>query len=151
MQFYKKYLNYTNLIILSQSDFFELIEKDNSIKFINENTLISKEAINKFLQAERSVNITRDYWYEQQFLKMAYSRICKNEYYLIWDADTIPIKFIPLFENDHPFFDMKTEHNIPYFQAMERLLPNLKLSDMSHISEQQIWRDSNDKKLSNRE
>ena len=138
IKFYKKYLNYTNLIILSQSDSFELIEKDNSIKFINENTLISKEAINKFLQAERSVNIIRDFWYEQQFLKMAYSRICKNEYYLIWDSDTIPIKFIRLFENDHPFFDMKTEHNIPYFQAMERLLPNLKLSDMSYISEHQI-------------
>ena len=69
---------------------------------------------------------------------MAYSRICKNEYYLIWDADTIPIKSIQLFKNNHPFFDMKTEHHIPYFQTIKRLLPDLKFSNKSYISEHQM-------------
>ena len=138
IKFYRKYLNYTNLIILSQSDSYELIQKYNSVIFINEDTLVSKEEINKFLQTERSIITTRDYWYEQQFLKMAYSRICKNEYYLIWDADTIPIKSIQLFKNNHPFFDMKTEHHIPYFQTMKRLLPDLKFSNKSYISEHQM-------------
>jgi len=138
IKFYRKYLNYTNLIILSQSDSYELIQKYNSVIFINEDTLVSKEEINKFLQTERSIITTRDYWYEQQFLKMAYSRICKNEYYLIWDADTIPIKSILFFKNNHPFFDMKTEHHIPYFQTMKRLLPDLKFSNKSYISEHQM-------------
>ena len=138
IKFYRKYLNYTNLIILSQSDSYELIQKYNSVIFINEDTLVSKEEINKFLQTERSIITTRDYWYQQQFLKMAYSRICKNEYYLIWDADTIPIKSIQLFKNNHPFFDMKTEHHIPYFQTMKRLLPDLKFSNKSYISEHQM-------------
>ena len=138
IKFYRKYLNYTNLIIISPASSSHFINKDNSIRFINEDTLVPKAAINKFLQVERSRTTFKDYWYEQQFLKMAYSRICKNEYYLIWDADTIPIKFIPLFENDHPFFDMKTEHHIPYFQTMKRLLPDLKFSNKSYISEHQM-------------
>ena len=138
IKFYKKYLNYTNIIILSPIDSSQIINKDNSIIFINEDTLVPKAAINKFLQEERSLTTFRDIWYEQQFLKMAYSRICKNEYYLIWDADTIPLKSIQLFENEHPFFDMKIEHNEPYFQTMKRLLSNLTFSNMSYISEHQM-------------
>ena len=138
IKFYRKYLNFTNLVILSQSDSYSIIQKYNSVIFINEDTLVSKEEINKFLQTERSIITTRINWYEQQFLKMAYSRICKNEYYLIWDADTIPIKSIQLFKNNHPFFDMKTEHHIPYFQTIKRLLPDLKFSNKSYISEHQM-------------
>ena len=77
-------------------------------------------------------------WYLQQFLKMAYSRICKNEYYLIWDSDTIPIKRIQMFENGHPIFDMKTEHHIPYFITMSRLIQDLKFMNFSYISEHMI-------------
>ena len=138
IKFYRKYLNYTNLIIISPASSSHFINKDNSIRFINEDTLVPKAAINKFLQVERSRTTFKDYWYEQQFLKMAYSRICKNEYYLIWDADTIPIKSIQLFENEHPFFDMKTEHWEPYFQTMKRLLSKLTFSDRSYISEHQM-------------
>ena len=77
----------------------------------------------------------RDSWYEQQFLKMAYSRMCQKEFYLVWDSDTIPIKKIEMFDNLNPFFDMKTEHHIPYFNTMELLIPGLHFFNRSYISE----------------
>ena len=83
----------------------------------------------------RAIKTRKDGWYEQQFLKMAYSRICKKKYYLIYDTDTIPIKTINLFENNQPYFDMKTEHHLPYFNTLNRLIPGLKFSKRSYISE----------------
>ena len=46
---------------------------------------------------------------------MSYSRICKDEYYLLWDSNTIPIRPINMFKNGHPLFDMKLEHHTQYF------------------------------------
>ena len=86
----------------------------------------------------KNITTSRDGWYEQQFLKMGYSRICKKNYYLIWDVDTIPIKHFNLFENNHPFFDMKTEHHIPYFNTINRLIPGLKFANYSYISEHMV-------------
>lgn len=137
-EFYKKYLKYSNIVLIGQSNISELIFNDSSISFIREDFLIRKEEINNYLFKMRSITTDRDGWYEQQFLKMAYSRICKKEYYLVWDSDTIPIKYINMFENGHPYFDMKTEHHIPYFETIKRLIPGLNFSNKSYISEHMI-------------
>ena len=77
-------------------------------------------------------------WYEQQFLKMSYSRVCDNEYYLLWDSDTFPVKPVQMFENGHPIFDMKTEHHSAYFTTINRLIKNLHFSKFSYISEHML-------------
>ena len=134
-KFYNKYLNHKNIIIISKSDNFHLFEKDESVILIDEDTLLQKEQINKFLKEKRSITTQRDFWYEQQFLKMSYARICKKEYYLIWDSDTVPIKSIQMFENSKPFFDMITHYHHPYFKTLNLILPGLKLANLSFISE----------------
>lgn len=64
----------------------------------------------------------RSGWYLQQFLKMAYAKICKNDYYLIWDADTIPLNPISFFDNNNKcLFTMKTEYHKSYFVTLEKL------------------------------
>jgi hypothetical protein len=133
--YYEKYINYSNIVLIGESNINNLIVKDNSISFICEDSLVQKKKINEFLLKMRNISTERDGWYEQQFLKMAYSRICKKDYYLIWDVDTIPIKSFKMFQNNQPFFDMKTEHHIPYFNAIEKLIPGLKFTDRSYISE----------------
>ena len=122
-------------IIIAKSDDFHLFEKDESVILIDEDTLVPKEQINKFLKEKRSITTPRDIWYEQQFLKMSYARICKKEYYLIWDSDTVPIKPIQMFENNKPFFDMITHYHPPYFKTLNLILPGLKLANLSFVSE----------------
>ena len=136
--YYKKFLNYDKIVVISPLNTKNMIKDDNSVLFISEDSLIPKQKINEFLRKMKSISTKRDCWYEQQFLKMAYSRICKSEYYLIWDGDTIPIKYIKMFENGKPIFDMKTEHHVPYFKTMNIIIPGLKFANKSYISEHML-------------
>ena len=84
-------------------------------------------------------------WYFQQFLKMAFalSNYCKNDYYLSWDADTIPLQKISFFDVDErPFFSMKTEYHKPYFIAIKRLLGIEKINEGSYIAEHMMFNKS---------
>lgn len=82
-------------------------------------------------------------WYYQQFLKMQYSYICEDEYYLVWDGDTIPCKSFTMFYEDDktPFFDLKREFHEEYFVTMEKLLPGIhKCIEPSFISEHMLMK-----------
>lgn len=67
------------------------------------------------------------------------SDFCKTEYYMSWDADTIPLREIAFFDDDHPIFDMKTEYHKPYFDTINELFGFGKISDSSFISEHMIF------------
>ncbi len=47
-------------------------------------------------------------WYYQQFLKMQYSMVCEDEYYTVWDGDTVPCRKINMFskETGQPYLDL---------------------------------------------
>ena len=80
-------------------------------------------------------------WYKQQFIKMGYARICRKEYYLIFDGDTFPIKNFNMFKNDHPIFDMYNFFYKPFIESMDRLIPGLKYSkSKSYVTEHMIIR-----------
>ena len=134
-KFYEKFLAYKNIILIIPTNNIPNKFNGTSIYFVNENILVPKTRINEFLWKMRGIRINRVNWYEQQFLKMAYSRICKKEYYLVWDEDTIPLRPIKMFQCNHPIFDMALEHNTPYFNTIERLIPGLKIFKQSYISE----------------
>lgn len=70
----------------------------------------------------RNITSDRTGWYFQQFLKMAYSLSCDDEYYLVWDADLVLLNKLEMFDPDkHPYFDLKTEYHKPYFSTINRL------------------------------
>ena len=76
----------------------------------------------KELIVKRGGNPKRTGWYFQQFLKLGYSRICDNDYYMVWDADTIPVKKVHMFsKNKTPYFHLKTEYHKPYFETINNL------------------------------
>ena len=109
--------------------------------FINENDVIPFEAVRSCI-AEASDNsekaIKRTGWYYQQFLKMAYALQCHDEYYLLWDGDTVPLHPVEMISKDKPYFDMKTEFYPYYFETMEKLLGLKKVTDFSFIAEHMI-------------
>ena len=134
--FIEKYIKFNKMIIIT-NNFENLndIDKSHSTKFIMEDNLIKKENIKNFFIDLGIKETNRTGWYLQQFLKMSYSEICENEYYLLWDSDTLPIRFINMFDKSNPIFDMKKEYHSPYFNTLVRLFPDINFSKLSYISE----------------
>lgn len=78
-------------------------------------------------------------WYLQQFLKMGFaaSPYAKKQY-LIWDADTFPLRPLHFYENGKFLITAKTENHRPYFKTIHRLLGLDKNADYSFIAEHMI-------------
>ena len=119
------------------------------ITWVNENDVIAfndvHQVISKRLESvlggkELPRGITG--WYYQQFIKMQYSMLCNNEYYMSWDGDTVPCKEVVMFNDDgKPYLDLKHEYNELYFTTMGRLIPGLgKFIEPSFISEHMLFR-----------
>ncbi len=101
-----KNLPVKNIILIGSSDIQTEIQALDHVTLINENDIsngLTLGSIRK-LKKELSGNESRAGWYFQQFLKMAYARYTDEDYYLIWDADTIPINKIDMFDkSDKPY------------------------------------------------
>lgn len=80
-------------------------------------------------------------WYLQQFIKLGISRICNDDFYLVWDGDTVPLNPIDFFDrNGHPFFNLKREYFSAYFKTLETLFGIKKSRRESFISEHMLFK-----------
>lgn len=141
-------INYVSVIGNTQVK--EMLDEynDSRIKFVDENNLYNYDKFAEIIRKKYSENCKKIGWYYQQFLKLLYCYQCENEYYLIWDGDTIPIKKIDLFtENGKPFFDLKYENHVEYFKTIKELYHIEKITDKSFISEHMIFKTSFVKKM----
>lgn len=117
------------IIIIGPHELENLLTPLPQIEFLCEDIIIDKDRIKDIIKciAPDSYNNIRLGWYIQQFIKMTYSLRCKDEFYLLWDSDTVPLKKVKLFnEKGKPIFHTKTEFHKPYFDTIERLIPGLK-------------------------
>ena len=116
------------------------------VGFINENEILPFAEVHRVMQkALQTEEVPRGVtgWYYQQFLKMQYSLLCEDAYYLVWDGDTIPCKPFRMFWEDDvtPFFDLKREYHEEYFVTLGKLFPGMhKCIEASFISEHMIIR-----------
>lgn len=111
------------------------------VKFLDEDKVFPALTYNGVSQVirERCPSSNRAGWYFQQFLKMAYAVRCEEEWYMVWDTDTIPLKNIPFFTHDKKgILDIKTEYHRPYFGTMKRLIGLDKQIRESFISEHML-------------
>lgn len=152
----RKNLNYKRIIFIGDLKVKAKIDdlKLKDVTYLNENDVYEGLNINsiKKILDNRINNCKRSGWYLQQFLKMAYSTKCNDEYYMSWDSDTIPLKKVSMFsESKKPYFDMKKEHHRPYFKTMNKLFGNdfRKIINKSFISEHMIFKSSLMKELIN--
>lgn len=76
-------------------------------------------------------------WYLQQFIKLsAINSSDQDEFVLIWDADTIPLKKIDFFLQSQLLnYYIGNEHNQPYFNTINRLTGLNKIVDFSFIAQ----------------
>lgn len=130
------------LVVLSAPDILPLLPKDERIVLVDENTLwpgltlaAVKEAIYRRIYTDKRAG-----WYFQQFLKLAYARICEGPAYISWDADTIPLRPIP-YQNaaGQYLFTLKEELHAPYFDTIRALFGLEKQCPESFIAENMIF------------
>ena len=79
-------------------------------------------------------------WYFQQFLKYSFAfQHVQDDYYLIWDADTVVLRPMSFFdEQGRMLFTKATERHAPYFQTYRKLLGEDARPEFSFISQHMI-------------
>lgn len=87
--------------------------------------------------AERILDKDRIGWYLQQFIKLSILKEAREaENYLIWDADTVPLKKIGFFKlSGEVEFYAGTESHLPYFDVTQKLLGFGKVAPFSFIAQ----------------
>jgi hypothetical protein len=83
-------------------------------------------------------------WYFQQFLKFGFAfQTTSDDHYLIWDADTVPLRPLEFFDGEgRMLFTTATEHHKPYFETYQNLFRHDPRRDFSFISQHIIVRKS---------
>lgn len=115
-----------------------------NVQIVDENQLLDGVSFSvvKNLLDKHGLPVRRTGWFLQQFLKLGFaqSRFCDMDYYLSWDADTLPLRNIEFFTLEgKPIFTKKKEHNQAYFDTLARLLPMAKCADFSFIAEHMMF------------
>lgn len=115
------------------------MRKYDNVLFIDEDNLLlglSKRAIEEYILLNNSHLFSKKGWYLQQFLKMGFAMSEYSEdYYLIWDADTLPVRKIDFFHDNKVLFCLKDEYHIPYFDTLKKIIGQSKAISQSFIAE----------------
>ena len=147
-------IRYGQVCFVSGSGIKNIIDESAQLKdkvgFIDENSLISFDEVHSCMKKRMEAllngqDLPRGVtgWYYQQFLKMQYAFLCEDEYYMVWDGDTIPCKEVVMFqpESGKPYLDLKHEYHAEYFETMAKILPGFhKVIERSFISEHMLIR-----------
>ena len=100
-------------------------KNEEKLIWVDERDILDIKEIN-FNQANLLDMPERKFWYYQQFLKMAfsYSSHCLKGHYLIWDADTIPLKKMRFFDENGKIYltSSKYEYHNDYYHNIKVLL-----------------------------
>lgn len=143
----EKFLPVKRIVVIGADNVKPLVANIPNINFVNEDSLMDGLTLANVKETKNSLSgcAVRSGWYFQQFLKMAYSEICDDEYYLIWDADTIPLKELSFISDEgKPFMDFLPQYpksDESYFTTMKRLMPSLPLikkDKKSYITEHML-------------
>lgn len=127
-----KYLPVRKVLFVGSKELEQLLKESElgeKADFVDENDLIPFDAVYQCMLAVmdgilqgRELPRGLTGWYYQQFLKMQYSRLCKDRYYISWDGDTVPCREFTMFAaGGKPYFDMKHEYHEEYFVTMKAL------------------------------
>ena len=149
-----KYLPAKDVTVIGNKELCEAVDsdiaagkyKDLSIRSLDEEELVARQPVVDLIRSregtidEEIMSKVRPGWYYQQFLKMAYHKICDKDYYMSWDMDTVPLRPHDMFDEDgRPYFDIKSEYFPGYFDTIEKLLGLKKGMKLSFVSEHMIF------------
>ncbi len=116
------------------------IEGDETINEDEISTGLSVGLIRGILK-ERGANPDRAGWYFKQIAIFAYAmRADSAERYLVWDADTIPLREMSFFDGEgKPSSTRKVEHLLPYFATLRSFLGDRETGGFLFIAEHMMF------------
>ena len=126
---YFAYLPIDEICVIGSEDVRALLpELNDRLRFLAETEIVDFQKIKALIAKRAGENAAkRTGWYVQQFIKMGFSLRTEEEYYLLWDSDTLPVKKVKLFSDEGiPYLDCKTECHKPYFVTIQRLFPDIR-------------------------
>lgn len=79
-------------------------------------------------------------WYFQQLLKLSFAfHETADDYYLIWDADTVPLRPLRFFDkSDRMLLTTADEEHFPYFKTYRKLLDEEPRREFSFIAQHMV-------------
>jgi len=114
-----------------------------AIGFLNEDKIVPGLTIDlvRTLILERGGESSRAGWYFKQIINLVYSmREDTADFYLTWDADTIPVRDMNFFDQSgRVCMTMKEENHAPYFNTSMNLIGIGKIADGSFIAEHMMF------------
>lgn len=118
-----------------------------NVTLVDENKLAPNITYNKIkeLLKKNGSSYNRAGWFLQQFIKLGFaqSQLCQKEFYLSWDADTLPLRPISFFSDEgNPFFSLKKEHHEAYFETLSKLFTFEQTANESFIAEHMMFKRS---------
>ena len=123
---YLRYINAKRIVLVGPKSIMPHIENTNKqLVFLDEDSILNDLTYQNVYEAIYEIDqdaTGRCGWYLQQFLKMAYAYKCKDDYYLVWDSDTLPLHEISMIDSHGKVcLDVKSEYNKPYFETIKSL------------------------------
>ena len=100
IQWMKRNLDCKRIIVIGAEGLREESRKLGA-EFLNEDQLcegMTLGAVKEYM-TKRTGKASRSGWYFQQFLKLGYAQVCEDEYYIVWDSDTVILFLIFRMEN----------------------------------------------------
>ena len=110
------------------------------VALIDEDTMIPSMTLRSLKVIPQPLLARGPGWYFQQLLKFQFAfHNPEDDYYLIWDADTVPIRELEFFDEEgRMLFTMADEYHQPYFETYEKLLGHKPNREFSFIAQHMI-------------
>ncbi len=137
-----KLIPFAGLIVLVPEDDCELVQRrlGKSATVISEKGFIPGLSLSELLGFNLPGFPAGAGWYYQQFLKLQYAFVQpEDDYYLIWDADTVPLRPMRFFDQQgRMLLTRATEFHAPYFATYRRLIGQEPNRECSFIAQHMI-------------
>ena len=142
----KKFYHHLKIYVICPSKelhFFKEALFHKEIEIIDENELLSKDKFTEiFLEYSKNINYSFEFrkrlnWYYQQVLKISFAIDFikkKKQSIVIWDADTIMIKKIDFFKDNHSIqYGTFNEFHKQYYMTNKNILKSLPKYHLSFL------------------
>lgn len=129
LKYIQRFLEPQRIILIGPAKMKDKLPVGEGVCFMDGNTIVggmSKESIASIIR-QISPNKNADEragWYFQQMIKLGYSKICQNASYLVWDADTVPLRKIQFFDKQKGkkiFLAGGSHHHMAYYKSISKL------------------------------
>lgn len=139
----RRHLPEAEIHVITRREDFDLFRAACGSELVlwDEDRIMENMTLGQLMKCPKPFLKDRSGWYFQQFLKFSFVNVSNDhdEYYLIWDADTVLLRPLDFFDaSGRPFYTTAREHHVPYFTTFESLFGKSAQREFSFISQHQV-------------